>query len=193
MSITGLIVLSPLFVILSFMVLRDSKGPVLYRQTRVGRFGRPFRALKFRTMRVVADDDGITSTEKHKRITKCGAMMRKYRLDELPQFWNVLVGDMSIVGPRPQIPKYIPYYPDIYEKILSVRPGITGLATIKFHETEERMLVAAGDNAEDIYTHKILPKKFRYDLLYTRSANICLDAAIIWWTAKSIMMKGLRS
>jgi lipopolysaccharide/colanic/teichoic acid biosynthesis glycosyltransferase len=190
-SLSALIIFSPLFIWLVLMVKRDSEGPVLYKQVRVGRGGNHFKALKFRTMTVVDDDDdGITSAEKTaKRVTKSGYFFRKYRLDELPQFWNILVGDMSLVGPRPQIPKYIPVYPDTYKRILSVRPGMTGLATVKFHETEERMLVSAGAKAEHIYTYKILPRKFHYNLFYIRNHNICFDIKILWWTAVKIIGK----
>jgi len=175
--------------LIAILVKKDSSGPVFFKQIRVGRGGKEFKALKFRTMRVVENDDGITSVEKQKRITSSGAFLRKYRLDELPQFWNVLMGEMSLVGPRPQIPKYIPIYPEIYKQVLSVRPGITGLATIKFHETEERMLVEAGDNAEHVYIYKILPRKFHYNLFYIRHNNVCFDMAILWWTFLGIIGK----
>lgn len=189
-SFTGLVVFSPLFLICAILVKRDSAGPIFYRQIRVGRGGHHFHALKFRTMRVANDDDGITSNDKKAtRVTKSGAFLRKYRIDELPQLWNVLVGDMSLVGPRPQIPKYIAIYPDIYAEILTVRPGITGLASIKFHEKEERMLEEAGDQAEDAYIHKILPLKFHYNLFYVRNRSLCFDLAIIWWTAIGILGK----
>jgi len=189
-AVMALIVFSPLFVVMAYMVKRDSKGPILYKQIRVGLNGVHFNALKFRTMKVSNDNDGITSVDKiANRVTKSGVVLRKYRLDELPQFWNILKGDMSLVGPRPQIPKYIPIYPDIYDKIHSVRPGMTGLATIKFHEVEERMLHAAGDNAEHMYTYKILPRKFHYNLFYVRNHNICFDIMILWWTVRAILGK----
>lgn len=172
------------------MVKRDSDGPILYKQIRMTTGLREFYALKFRTMTVVDADDGITSNDKKaNRVTKSGAFLRKYRLDELPQFWNVLVGEMSLVGPRPQIPKYIHIYPEIYKQVLSVRPGLTGLASIKFHEREERMLEEAGADAEDVYIKKILPLKFRYNLFYVRHNNVCFDILIMWWTAKGIIRK----
>ena len=189
-AFTALIIFSPLFIVLAYMVKRNSVGPVLYKQVRVGLHGVHFNALKFRTMTVSDDDDGITSADKAaNRVTQSGAVLRKYRLDELPQFWNVLVGDMSLVGPRPQIPKYIPVYPKIYKRIHSVRPGMTGLATIKFHETEERLLREAGNNAEHVYTYKILPRKFHYNLFYVRNHTVCFDIQILWWTLKGILGK----
>lgn len=186
----GLIAFSPLFLAIAVMVKRDSAGPVFYRQVRVGKNFKEFQALKFRTMTVVDQDDGITSVEKQaNRVTQSGAFLRKYRLDELPQFWNILMGEMSLVGPRPQIPKYIPDYPDIYKRIVSVPPGLTGLATIKFHEREERMLKAAGADAEAVYSEKILPRKFRYDLMYVEKHNVCLDVMILWWTFCGVLGK----
>ena len=189
-AVVGLVVFSPLFVVIAVMVKRDSVGPVFYRQCRVGKNFKEFQALKFRTMTVVDQDDGITSVEKQAtRVTKSGAFLRKYRLDELPQFWNILMGEMSLVGPRPQIPKYIPDYPDIYKRIVSVRQGLTGLATIKFHEREERMLQAAGADAERVYSEKILPRKFRYDLMYVEKNTVCLDMMILWWTLCGVLGK----
>ena len=182
--------MAPFFIMIAVMVKRDSQGPIFYRQTRVTRNFKEFKALKFRTMTVVDDDDGITSNEKKaNRVTKSGAFLRKFRLDELPQLWNVLIGDMSLVGPRPQIPKYMSYYPEIYKEVLSVRPGITGLASIKFHEREEKMLEEAGDKAEEIYTYKILPLKFRYNLFYVRNHNLCFDLQIVWWTFLGMIKK----
>lgn len=189
-ALCALLLFAPLFILLAYWVHRDSTGPILYKQIRVGLNGVHFHALKFRTMTVSDDDDGITSVDKTaNRVTKSGALMRKYRLDELPQFWNILVGDMSLVGPRPQIPKYIPIYPDIYEQIHTVRPGMTGLATIKFHETEEKLLREAGDAAEDVYINKILPRKFHYNLFYVRYNNVCFDIQILWWTVRAILGK----
>lgn len=189
-ALCALLVFSPLFIILAVQVRRDSEGPILYKQTRVGLHGKHFKALKFRTMTVVDEDDGITSADKTAtRVTKSGKFMRKYRLDELPQFFNILVGDMSLVGPRPQIPKYIPVYPETYKIIHEIRPGMTGLATVKFHEVEERMLAQAGADAEHVYTYKILPRKFHYNLFYVRHHNVCFDIVILWWTFLGIIGK----
>lgn len=189
-SIAGLLVLGPLFLVLAVLVKRDSAGPVFYRQTRVTCGFKEFSALKFRTMTVVDGDDGITSNEKKAtRVTRSGAFLRKYRLDELPQLWNVVTGEMSLVGPRPQIPKYMPIYTEIYKEVLSVRPGITGLASIKFHEQEERMLAEAGQDAEDVYINKILPLKFRYNLFYVRNHSILFDIKIMWWTIFGMLRK----
>lgn len=191
-SLFGLVILCPIFVVLAVLVRRDSEGPILYRQTRIGRGMKPFQAIKFRTMTMsdgAGQNDGVTHAGKQSRITKTGAVMRKYRLDELPQLWNVLVGEMSLVGPRPQTPRYVDVYPETYKKILSIRPGITGLASIKFHEREERMIAAAGDNADTVYIEKVLPLKFKYNLFYVRNYGLWFDIKIIWWTILGMIKK----
>jgi lipopolysaccharide/colanic/teichoic acid biosynthesis glycosyltransferase len=191
-AICGLVLLSPLFIGIAVWVKLDSVGPVFYRQTRVTRGGRHFKALKFRSMRMAIGDagsDGITTPDKYDRITRSGHFIRKYRIDELAQLWNVLTGDMSLVGPRPQTPKYIDIFPETYAVINSVRPGITGLASIKYHETEERELKAAGDNADAVYIAKLMPIKFKYDLFYIRHYGLWFDIKIIWWTIVGMIKK----
>ncbi len=191
-AVCGLIILMPIFIIIAIWVKRDSEGPALYFQTRIKQGGKKFQAVKFRSMRVVADttaNDGITTPDKQDRITKSGHFIRKYRLDELTQLWNVLVGDMSLVGPRPQTPRFVDIHAKTYAKINIIRPGITGLASIKFHESEERMLAEAGDNADDIYINKILPMKFKYNLFYVRHYGLWLDIKIIWWTIIGMIKK----
>ena len=184
-SFIGLIVLLPLFIVMAIWVKMDSPGPVLFHQIRMTRGMTPFFTLKFRTMRVSNDEydnQGITSSDKQSRITKSGHFLRKYRFDELPQLLNVLIGDMSLVGPRPQTPRYVEAYPQVYREILTIRPGLTGLASIRFHETEEKMIAAAGDRADEVYINKILPLKFRYNLFYVHNYNFLFDMKIIWWT-----------
>lgn len=190
----GIVVLSPVLLGLYLWVILDSSGGAFYPQIRVARGGGHFRVWKFRTMlneQDVQKNDGITSPAKQARITKAGRVLRKYRLDELPQLFNVLIGDMSLVGPRPQIPKYIAIYPEIYARILTVRPGITGLATAKFHGREESLLAQAktAQDAEDIYINKALPQKFRLDLFYIARRNFWLDLRIIFWTLASVLKK----
>lgn len=188
----GIVILSPLYIFFALWVKINSPGPILFHQIRMKRGMVPFFTLKFRTMRVSNDEydnQGITSVDKQSRITKSGRFMRKYRFDELPQLVNVLVGDMSLVGPRPQTPRYVEAYPDVYKKILSIRPGLTGLASIRFHETEERMIVAAGDRADEVYINKILPMKFKYNLFYVNNYNFWFDMTIIWWTITGMIKK----
>ena len=194
-AIFGLIILSPIFLVIAIWVKRDSEGPILYKQTRITRGGKKFQAIKFRSMRVAsgnADNDGITTPDKQDRITKSGHFIRKYRLDELTQLWNVLIGEMSLVGPRPQTPKFVECHPETYAKINVIRPGITGLSSIKFHEQEERMLAAAGDDANEVYIHKILPMKFKYNLFYVQNYGLWFDIKIIWWTIWGMIKKARR-
>jgi len=191
-AVAGFVILWPVFIAIALWVKMDSPGPVLYRQTRVTKGGRKFEAVKFRSMQVAsgnAANDGITTPDKLSRVTKSGAFIRKYRLDELTQLWNVLVGEMSLVGPRPQTPKFVDIYPEIYAKIHTIRPGITGLASIKFHEREERMLIAAGEQADQVYIDKILPMKFKYNLFYVRHYGLWFDLKIIWWTVIGMIKK----
>lgn len=191
-AVVGLVILSPVFLVIAIWVKRDSVGPILYFQTRVTRGGEKFQAVKFRSMTIdnsPASIDGITTPDKQDRITKSGRFIRKYRLDELTQLWNVLVGDMSLVGPRPQTPKYVDIYPETYARINTIRPGITGLASIKFHEREERMLIEAGENADDVYIQKILPMKFKYNLFYVGHYGLWFDIKIIWWTVVGMVRK----
>ena len=192
LSLIGLIILIPVFIGLAVWIKLDSPGPILFHQVRMSRGMRPFYTLKFRTMKVSVDEyanQGITCAGKQSRITNSGRFLRKYRLDELPQLVNVLIGDMSLVGPRPQTPRYVECYPYVYKEILTIRPGLTGLASIRFHETEERMIAAAGDNAEEVYIKKILPMKFRYNLFYVHNYNFIFDLKIIWWTVVGIIGK----
>ena len=188
----GLVIFMPVFIPIAIWVRIDSPGPILYFQTRMSKGKKPFKAIKFRSMRVAsgtAANDGVTSPDKQNRITPSGRFIRKYRLDELPQLWNVLVGEMSLVGPRPQTPRYVDIYAETYDKILSIRPGLTGLASIKFHETEERMLAAAGDKADEVYINRILPMKFKFNLFYVSHYGLLFDAKIILWTLMGIVKK----
>lgn len=191
-ALFGLIFLSPLMIFMAIWIKLDSPGPALYFQTRITKGGKPFKAVKFRSMKMAsgnAANDGITSPEKQTRITKSGHFIRKYRLDELTQLWNVLVGEMSLVGPRPQTPRYVDIHAKQYEKINAIRPGITGLASIKFHEVEERMIVAAGDKADEVYINRILPMKFKYNMFYVHNFGLWFDLKIIWWTITGMIKK----
>ena len=191
-AIIGLIIFMPVFIVIAIWVKIDSPGPALYFQTRITKGGKKFQAVKFRSMKVASGDaanDGITTPDKQDRITKSGHFIRKYRLDELTQLWNVLMGEMSLVGPRPQTPRFVDIHAETYAKINVIRPGITGLASIKFHETEERMLANAGDKADDVYINKILPMKFKYNLFYVRNYGLWFDIKIIWWTIIGMIKK----
>lgn len=174
----GLVLLSPVLLTVSVIVWRDSPGPILFRQTRVGRGGRMFNILKFRTMVQGASERGPAITvSQDARVTRNGTILRALKLDELPQLWNVLVGDMSFVGPRPEVPRYVRMFQADYDKILQVRPGITDLASIRFRD-ESKMLGTALD-PEKLYCETLLPKKIVLAKIYLRKSSLCLDLSII--------------
>lgn len=172
----GLLLLWPVLLAAAVWVKLDSPGPVLFRQTRVGRFGVPFTIHKFRTMRV-APGAAIT-VGADPRITRAGHRLRQTKLDELPQLWDVLRGTMSLVGPRPELPKYVELYPaDLRERVLSVRPGITDPASLAFsHEAE---LLAAAADPEREYREVILPAKLRLSADYAARASLATDLRLI--------------
>jgi lipopolysaccharide/colanic/teichoic acid biosynthesis glycosyltransferase len=186
-STVGLLILSPLFIVLSLCIYKDSKGPLLFHQLRIGKNGKPFYIHKFRTMIQNAELLGERITVKNDpRITKCGKILRKYKLDELPQLFNVLKGEMSIVGPRPEVPEYVDLYPeDIKNKVLSVLPGITDLAAVEYR-SENDMLLKEGDPRRD-YIERILPKKLELYVDYIDKRSLLLDLSIILRTIIAII------
>ncbi len=182
-SLVVLIIFSPLFLILGVLIKMDSEGPVFYRQERIGKGGKPFRIFKFRTMVNNADKSGVTSTkEDDVRITKMGRFIRKYNLDELAQFINVLKGEMSIVGPRPEIPYYVNMFTEEEKIILSVKPGITDWACI--WNPDESKLLAGSDDPDRDYLEKIRPEKIRLQLKYVREHSFWIDFKIMLMTLK---------
>ena len=180
-SFFGLLVLSPLFVFLSLWVGLGSKGGVFYKQKRVGRFNKDFTLYKFRSMRVGADKKGLlTIGGKDSRVTKAGFFIRKYKLDELPQLLNVLKGDMSFVGPRPEVRKYVDMYTERQLKVLDVRPGITDLASIKYRN--ENDLLATADNPEQYYIDFVMQDKLALNLQYIETRSFFGDIKLIFRT-----------
>lgn len=180
-SFFGLFVLSPLFVFLSLWVGLGSKGGVFYKQKRVGRFNKDFTLYKFRSMRVGSDKKGLlTIGGKDSRVTKAGFFIRKYKLDELPQLLNVLKGDMSFVGPRPEVRKYVDMYTERQLKVLDVRPGITDLASIKYRN--ENDLLAAADNPEQYYIDVVMQDKLALNLQYIETRSFFGDIKLIFRT-----------
>ena len=174
----GLLTLWPVGLLIGLLIKLTSRGPVFYRQTRIGRFGKPIRIWKFRTMVVNADKLGVPLTsEEDPRVTWTGRFLRKTRLDELPQLWNVWVGDMSLVGPRPELPQWVERYTPQQREILQFQPGITDAATIRFRN-EEALLRGTGD-AEGFYLRYCLPKKIELNLQYAQRANLLRDLWII--------------
>lgn len=189
-SFAGLLLLAPLFVLLMLWIKLDSSGPVFFRQERVGRGGRLFRIHKFRTMVTDAEARGPQLTVgADRRITRSGRFLRKYKLDELPQLIDVLLGDMSLVGPRPEVPRYVACYPDdLRVQVLSVRPGITDLASIEF--SDENALLQGAADPEREYVERILPLKLEYCRRYVEQQTLWLDIRIIARTIAKVWLRG---
>jgi lipopolysaccharide/colanic/teichoic acid biosynthesis glycosyltransferase len=185
----GLIILSPVFLILAILVKLNSKGPFIYKQKRVGKDGKEFNLLKVRTMHVNSDKKGLLLTVGHRdpRITKLGRTLRKYKLDELPQLWNVLIGEMSIVGPRPEVKKYVDLYTPEQRRILSVRPGVTDIASVEYRN--ENTLLAKQANPEKFYIEHIMPKKIELNHVFIEDPTIGNYFRIIFKTIYSIANK----
>lgn len=184
----GLVCLSPLFAILAIWIKCDSKGPVFYRQVRVGRGNRDFRLFKFRSMRPDADKLGLITVGGHDpRVTRSGYYIRKYKLDEFPQLINVFLGDMSLVGPRPEVRKYVEMYTPEQMRVLSVRPGITSLASIRYRNENE--ILAEADDPDCCYIEQVMPDKLKIDLEYVDRASLLTDIRLIFSTFKEIVTK----
>jgi lipopolysaccharide/colanic/teichoic acid biosynthesis glycosyltransferase len=185
-----LLLLLPLFLAIALWVKLDSPGPVFFRQTRVGLRGREFRIFKFRTMQWMPRESMPQITVRNdSRITRAGRCLRAYKVDELPQFLNVLAGDMSIVGPRPEVPKYVGLYPEeLRTLVFSVRPGITDLASIRFRNESE--LLSRSKDPEATYTQEILPAKLDLCVEYVRRRDFWLDVKIILRTITAVLSRG---
>lgn len=177
----GLIVLSPLLLFISLWIKADSKGPVFYRQVRVGYRNKDFRIFKFRSMRVGADKGSLITIGGHdRRITRSGYFIRKYKIDELPQLINVFIGDMSLVGPRPEVRKYVELYTKDQMQVLSVRPGITDIASIKYRNENE--ILGNVENPDEYYIKVIMPHKLQLNIEYISNRNFFSDIKIILLT-----------
>jgi lipopolysaccharide/colanic/teichoic acid biosynthesis glycosyltransferase len=184
-SLMGLIILSPLLLGLIIIIRLSSQGPIFYRATRVGQHGKQFKLLKFRSMVVNADKIGpaVTGAE-DPRITPIGRFLRRTKLDELPQLLNVLLGEMSLVGPRPEDPHYVEMYSEDQRKVLSVRPGLTSLASIEYRHEE---VLLTGSEWEEHYIKVIMPSKLAIDLEYTKQATLYRDLVVIFETLKTVL------
>lgn len=184
-SLIGFIILIPVFLIVSILIKLDSRGPILFKQKRVGRYGKVFNILKYRTMVIDAEKYGKQITVGNdSRITKIGAFLRKSKLDELPQLINVIKGDMSLVGPRPEVPKYVALYDENQKRILNVRPGITDYASIEYRD--ENSILGKVENPEEYYINNIMPHKIKLNMRYIENNNIFIDIGIIFKTIFSI-------
>ncbi|MFR4982326.1 MAG: sugar transferase [Clostridium neonatale] len=174
----GIIVLSPILLIIALIIKKESDGPVFFKQIRVGEKGRNFEILKYRTMVVDAEKMGRQITVGNdNRITKIGGFLRKYKLDELPQLINVFKGDMSLVGPRPEVPRYVEMYNEEQRKVLDVKPGITDLASIRYRDENE--LLGTAEDPDDMYINTIMPDKLALNLEYINKSNVFFDVYII--------------
>ena len=181
----GLVILSPLLIFVYVAIVLESRGGGFYRQERTGRYGKPFRLIKFRSMNVNADKHGLITVGGHdNRITRVGYYIRKYKIDELPQLINVVKGDMSIVGPRPEVKKYTDLYTDEQRKILDIRPGITDYASIKY--VDENEILGTSDNPERTYIEHIMPDKIKLNMIYISQNGIKEYFKIIFLTLTNI-------
>ena len=184
----GLVLASPIIAVLAALVKVGSKGPILFRGNRVGRFGKPFRMLKFRSMVINAESLGGSSTsDRDPRITGIGRFMRKCKLDELPQLFNVLMGQMSFVGPRPEVQQYVDLYTEEENAILDMRPGITDWASI--WNSDEGAILAGCDDPDRGYEELIRPTKLRLQLFYARQHSLWIDLKIIFYTLYGLVKR----
>ncbi|MBI4500131.1 MAG: sugar transferase [Gemmatimonadetes bacterium] len=186
LSLAGLVVLAPSLAAIAILIKLDSRGPVLFRQERVGRRFRRFRIYKFRTMVAGADRLGAALTgERDPRVTRVGRRLRHFKLDELPQLFNVVAGDMSLVGPRPEVPRYVEHFRGDYEEILTVRPGMTDLASLKYRN--ESATLAGGPDVEARYLATILPDKIRLGKEYLRRSGLGFDLQLVLFTMLALV------
>lgn len=185
-SAGALCVLWPLFLLIALAIICDDPGPVFYRQVRIGRGGKPFRIFKFRTMVVGAEKKGLSITVGHdSRITRVGAFLRRTKLDELAQLLNVLAGQMSFVGPRPEVPRYVDMYTPYQRQVLLVRPGITDYASIAYRNENE--LLAGADDPERLYVETVMPDKIELNMKYLREISPLADLRLILKTIVAVV------
>lgn len=185
-SFIGLIILLPFFLIIALLIVIDSRGGIFYRQVRVGKGNTDFYLFKFRSMRTDADKKGLlTVGGRDSRITKMGYFIRKYKIDELPQLINVLLGDMSLVGPRPEVRKYVNMYNLEQQKVLTVKPGITDYASIEY--SNENEILGKADDPEQVYITEIMPAKLKLNLKYIAERGLVTDLQIIFKTIAKIL------
>lgn len=182
------VALLPLFALIAWRIKQDSDGPILYISERMKTPTQGFGLYKFRTMAVVDDDEntGVTGANKNSRITEYGDYLRRKRLDELPQLWNIVLGHMSLVGPRPPLREYVERFPDTYQAVLKDKPGVTGLASLTYSKHETLLLeqCTSPEETDRVYTTRCVPAKAKLDLMYQQHYRPCLDYWIIWETLR---------
>ena len=184
-SLIVLIIISPLLILISIFIKLDSKGKILYNQKRVGINGKEFKLFKFRTMKPGSDIKGLLTIGNDTRITRVGNVLRKTKLDELPQLFNIIIGDMSVVGPRPETPNYVELYNKKQKEVLSIRPGLTDYASLEFINESE--LLAKQDDPEQAYINTIMPQKLSLNIKYIQDQSFLLDLKIIFRTIFKIL------
>jgi lipopolysaccharide/colanic/teichoic acid biosynthesis glycosyltransferase len=188
LSLVGIIILAPIILLIAVIITLDSKGPILFIQPRVGLNNIDFNIYKFRTMFVASDKKGLlTIGNSDARVTRMGYYLRRYKLDEIPQLWNVLIGDMSFVGPRPELRKYVNYYSKNDMVLFTVKPGITGLASIKFRNEVE--LLKASKDPESYFINDIIPEKNELNKIYISKRNFWFDCKLIIITIYKVLLK----
>jgi len=184
-SFLGIVILSPIVLIISTFLLIPSKGKVFFIQQRAGKKNHCFKLVKFRTMKIISGNNSlITIGVRDPRLTEVGYFLRKYKLDELPQLFNILKGDMSFVGPRPEVPKYVKLYTVEQKKVFTIRPGLTDYASLRFFD--ENRILAECDDPEKAYVEQILPEKLNLSLKYIEEQNFRLDLKLIWLTIRRV-------
>lgn len=187
-ALIGLITISPLLIIISILIKIDSKGAIIFIQNRVGKNNEDFNIYKFRTMHIKSENKGLlTIGNGDSRVTRIGYFLRRYKIDEFPQLFNVLLGNMSFVGPRPELRYYVNFYSKEDLKILSVRPGITGLASLEYRNEVE--LLKKATNPEDYYINTIIPDKLSYNKTYIKKQSLILDLKLIFKTILYVLIK----
>lgn len=186
----GALLLVPLGVVIAVLLVTEGR-PIFYISERMQTPTQGFSLIKLRTMRPSAANTGVTGGDKSDRIPPIYRLLRRSRFDEIPQLWNVLRGEMSFVGPRPPLRVYVEAFPALYAQVLQNRPGITGLASLRFHAHEERLLAQTGSAAETdhVYRTRCVPRKARLDLIYQRHRSFCFDLALIWETARRALRR----
>ena len=186
LSALVLVILSPLFIIIAIIITCESRGGVIYSQTRVGRYNKDFKLLKFRTMYTGSDQKGLITVGEHDaRITRFGYFLRKSKMDEFPQLLNIIKGDMSIVGPRPEVRHYVDMYTEKQMKALSVRPGLTDFASLVY--IDENKLLENQEDPEEFYIKEMMPRKLELNLKYIEQQSVKTDAILIFKTLKAIV------
>ena len=188
------VILGPVILALVVYIYLKQGRPLFYVAERMKAPDQPFGLVKFRTMTVVDADQGVSGAHKASRVTPLGARLRAKRMDEFPQLWNILKGDLSFVGPRPPLREYVERFPDIYEDVLKSRPGVTGLATIRFHKHEDRLLehCTTAEQTDDIYCRICVPRKAKLDMIYQRHQNMCYDFDLVFQTIGNLFRKTKR-